>query len=55
MLVRLTYFKQSGKYYSEGQYITKKKKLFEIWDEIVLLMQVGELPGLMKGHSDFIV
>ena len=55
MRVNLTYFKQSGKFYSEGTYTTNRKELFEIWYDVALLMQDKELPGLMPGHSNFIV
>lgn len=53
MIVKLTYFKPSGKYYSEGHYMTDKKRLFEIWDEVVDMQQTKNLPGLMHGHSEF--
>ena len=55
MKVNLIYFKQSGKYYSEGSYETNRKELYEIWYDVSLLMQDKELPGLMQGHSNFIV
>ena len=55
MLVKLTYFKQSGKYYSEGTYTTNRKDLGSIWYDVSLLMQDKELPGLTEGHSEFIV
>lgn len=31
MKVKLTYFKRSGKYYSEGEYETKMVHMFEIF------------------------
>lgn len=55
MKVNLVYFKQSGKYYSEGSYETNRKELYEIWYDVSLLMQDKELPGLTQGHSNFIV
>ena len=53
MIVKLTYFKLSGKYYSEGSYPTDKKQLFEIWDEVKKLQEEKYLPGLLPGHSEF--
>ena len=52
--VKLTYFKQSGKYYSEGEYETNKRYMYEILDEVKDLLRDKQLPGLMVGHSDFI-
>ena len=53
MLVKLTYFKLSGKYYSEISYVSKKDSLFEIWDEVKRRRAVKRLWGLMIGHSPF--
>lgn len=55
MIVKLTYFKLSGKYYSEGHYVTHKEHLFEIWDEVRGMQRTKNLPGLMHGHSEFVV
>lgn len=53
MRVKLTYFKNSGKYYSEGFYKTSKEELFEIWDEVRSMLSDGIRPGLCDGHSEF--
>jgi hypothetical protein len=53
--VKLTYFKQGGKYYSEGEYETQLEPLHEIFDEVREIYRRKRLPGLMAGHSDFIV
>jgi len=53
MQVILTYFKRSGKYYSEGKYDTEKEHMFEIFEEVRELVDQNRCPGLMKGHSDF--
>ena len=53
--VKLTYFRRSGKYYTEGEYNSEKRHMHEIFDEVQLKSEMGTLPGLMKGHSDFIV
>ncbi len=34
MKVLLTYFKESGKYYSEGEYETNEPLLFKIWEKV---------------------
>lgn len=68
MLVKLTYFKPNGKYYSEGEYETKVEPtdlvhpkgtrgpaLFLIWEEVAQLKERQLLPDLRAGHSDFTV
>lgn len=46
MKIKITYFKPSGKYYSEGEYETNKIHHFEIIDEIHSMFNSGECPGL---------
>uniref|UniRef100_A0A6M3LQH1 Uncharacterized protein n=1 Tax=viral metagenome TaxID=1070528 RepID=A0A6M3LQH1_9ZZZZ len=53
--VELTYFKESGKYYSEGSYETPEISLYQIFEQVKLLIDTKKLPGLMEGHSDFYV
>jgi hypothetical protein len=53
MRVQLTYFKDSGKYYSEGEYKTEKESLHEIWAEAEEMFNQGRRPGLGKGHDGF--
>jgi len=55
MKVNLVYFKQNGKYYTEGSYESLKQRLYEIHDEVRTLLRIKLLPGLMNGHSNFIV
>jgi len=55
MRVNLTYFKETGKYYSEGHYNTSTADLFSIWDEVRRMRIFKTLPGLIIGHSNFIV
>lgn len=55
MKVHLTYFKQNGKYYSDGEYETQKGHLFEIFEEVHKMLIARTCPGLIAGHSDFIV
>lgn len=55
MKVKLTYFKPSGKYYSEGEYDTELSDLYEIWLEVHVKRFAQCLPGLIAGHSEYIV
>ncbi len=56
MRVLLTYFRPSGKFYSEGEYEAwDGKPLYEIWADVKSLMIAKCLPGLMAGHDDYIV
>ncbi len=43
--VHLTYFKPSGKYYSEGEYTTALEHSFDIYPQVGN-MKKGEFPGL---------
>lgn len=53
--VHLIYFKRTGKYYSEGEYISHKRYLFEIWDEVEEMFKQGQRPGLVDGANEFYV
>ena len=55
MKVKLSYFKPSGKWYSDGEFDAEPKALYEIWHEVERLRDRGRLPGLMPGHSPYIV
>ncbi len=44
--IKLTYFKQTGKYYSEGSYLTEKEQMFEISDEIKKMKNENKLPEI---------
>ena len=55
MKVELEYFKQTGKFYTDGSYLTEKEHMSEIFDEVVQLKAARMLPGLIKGHSEFMV
>jgi len=54
-IVKLNYFKRNGKYYSSGEYESQKSELYDIFDEVQTLCLYRCLPGLIDGHSDFIV
>lgn len=51
--VNLTYFRKSGKYYTEGKYTSYKQHLFEIWEEVANLRNNGKLPGLIEGSKEY--
>ena len=53
--VNLTYFKDTGKYYSEGSYLTKVTDLNKIWNDVIQMARMKRLPDLVKDHSDFII
>ena len=55
-VVKLEYFKRSGKWYESGKYISEKEALYGIWDEVRAMRSSGNLPGLVKGAgSEFII
>lgn len=45
--VKLTYFKPSGKYYSEGEYNSAYTYAFDIYQEVRQLNKIANLPGLV--------
>jgi hypothetical protein len=47
--VMLSYFKESGKLYSTGFYLTKKEHMFEVSEELHELLRDGVNPGLKHG------
>lgn len=49
MRVKLTYYKQSGKYYSEGELHLPETPAFMAYQRIKQLHEDGDLPGLMHG------
>lgn len=50
--VTLVYFKESGKYYSEGEYLTDKKFDFEIYREVRFWSEnkIETLPNLSSNR-----
>lgn len=53
--VELTYFKKSGKYYSEGSFFMHESiSLWKIWEAVEAMQKVGVRPGLIRGTSEFI-
>lgn len=53
MKVRIVYYKDTGKYYSEGYYESEKDSMYEIFDEVRLMLVSGKRPGLVDGFSHF--
>lgn len=52
--VTLMYFKEYGKYYSEGSYESEKEHDFEIYKEVVDLFKSGKRPGLVDSlYNEF--
>ena len=56
-LVKLTYYKARGKYYTEGEFfIAKSMEIFQIWDHVNEMRDRGDLPGLIAGAGkEFII
>lgn len=50
--IHLTYFKPSGKYYSEGEYNSDQLYEWEIYDEV---RKMQKYPGLMGGWEGYIL
>jgi len=56
LTVKLTYFRPRGKYYSEGEFtVEATQPLYKIWETIDRMIKENSLPGLVKGHSPYIV
>jgi hypothetical protein len=66
MEIKLTYFKQSGKYYTSGKYNTNVPphdvgtdraiaNMYAIADEVESMRSANKLPGLNHGASFFIL
>lgn len=56
MIVKLTYFKRTGKLYASGEYETKFSFAHQIYQEVALMRIRNELPGLApQNQMTFIV
>ena len=54
--VKLTYFKPSGKYYSEGEFEVKETfHMYQIIEMVQGMVDQKKLPGLSKGAFRYIV
>ena len=47
--IKLTYFKPSGKYYTDGEYQTERAQWWDVIDEIKEMRRGGKLPGFCEG------
>ncbi len=50
--IKLTYFKESGKYYTVGEYYSELEWFFQIFDEVRDMKNKKRLPGLSSGNWD---
>ncbi len=49
MKVKISYFKKTGKWYSDAEYDSlEHRALYSVWDELLALMQEGRPPGLIE-------
>jgi hypothetical protein len=54
LTVKLTYFKQGGKYYSDGEFsVDQSIMLTDVWGLVARMRDRGELPGLVEGATEF--
>ncbi len=53
MRVKLTYFKESGKYYTEGEYESSKTHAFEVYQEVYEMLNKDTCPGISGRASQF--
>lgn len=49
--IKLEYFDYKGNYFGEGEFLTKKLFMFQIYDEVMLLKRNSALPNL-KGDEE---
>lgn len=53
--IKLDYFKESGKYYSSGEYESNHLMMYDVYDEVREMAKTGHLPGLVEGCTEFTV
>ena len=52
-LIKVQYFKTSGKYYASGEYETTHELMHNVFEEFEDMLKRGKRPGLVNGHSGF--
>lgn len=52
-LVKIDYFKPSGKFYGSGGYETEKELIHQIFEELGGMLREGVRPGMVDGHDGF--
>jgi hypothetical protein len=60
LTVKLSYFKPHGKWYTDAEMdftydSDEPPPLFKVWDTVILLRDLRMLPGLVKGHSQYLI
>lgn len=60
LYVAITYFKTSGKYYSEGSYVSQETAFHRVVDEVYGMFREGTCPGLQnnglqRNHFDAVI
>jgi hypothetical protein len=58
MKVELSYFRtdRPGKWYSDASYDEQDGfPLYEVWERVAVMQEARTLPGLIKGHSEYMV
>lgn len=54
--VKLTYFRDTGKYGSDGAFVSCHRHLHKIWEEVISLRDKRMLPGMVQGsYTAFIL
>ena len=51
--VEFTYFKKSGKYYSDGKATLEAPSWYDVVELIKTIHKEGNLPGLVSGAKEF--
>jgi hypothetical protein len=51
--VKLQYFKQSGKYYAEGEFETDEVQAYHVHEQVRQMQELGTLPGLAAGCREY--
>lgn len=51
--IEITYFKRSGKYYTEGEVDVPGPHFHDAVAQLRAMLDAGDYPGLVKGCSEF--
>ena len=51
--VHISYYRDSGKYYTSGNYLTGKRFMFEIFEEFGQMRRAGVAPGLASASGKY--
>lgn len=50
--IKVTWFKQSGKYYSDGSYFTERESMFDVFQDFEKMLEDGIRPGLVNSKKN---